>query len=68
MNPTDQIGSALSSWTDAQKRLWEGWMNVYNKATELNVATPESADWLKRSTEGSARAPAKRRVICWTRC
>lgn len=59
MNPTDQIGSALSSWTDAQKRLWEGWMNVYNKATELNVATPESADWLKGSTEGIGKGTSE---------
>jgi class III poly(R)-hydroxyalkanoic acid synthase PhaE subunit len=59
MNPTDQIGSALSSWTDAQKRLWEGWMSVYNKATELNVATPESANWLKGSTEGIGKGTSE---------
>jgi len=51
MNPTDQIGAAVGSWTDAQKRLWEGWMDVLNKATTLSSAAPESADWLKESTE-----------------
>ena len=59
MNPTDQIGSALGSWTDAQKRLWEGWMNVYNKATELNVATPESPDWLEGSTEAIGKGTSE---------
>jgi class III poly(R)-hydroxyalkanoic acid synthase PhaE subunit len=65
MNPTDQIGSALGSWTDVQKRLWEGWMNVYNKATELHAAVPESADRLKESTEaiGTGTSEAARDLL-----
>lgn len=65
MNPTDQIGAALGSWTDAQKRLWEGWMNVLNKAAELNAATPESAEWLKESTEaiGKGTSEAGRELL-----
>jgi poly[(R)-3-hydroxyalkanoate] polymerase subunit PhaE len=49
MNPTEQIGAAMGSWTDAQKRLWEGWMNMLNKTTELNAAAPDSANWLQKS-------------------
>ncbi|MCU0974091.1 MAG: hypothetical protein MUF80_09100, partial [Burkholderiales bacterium] len=34
-------------------------MSVYNKATELNVATPESANWLKGSTEGIGKGTSE---------
>ncbi len=51
MNPTDQIGAAVGSWTDTQKRLWEGWMGVLNKAADLNAAAPESAGSLQPSAE-----------------
>ncbi len=59
MNPTDQIGAAVGSWTDAQKRLWEGWMGVFNKATELSSAAPGSTDWLKGSAETIAKGTSE---------
>jgi class III poly(R)-hydroxyalkanoic acid synthase PhaE subunit len=51
MNPAEQMGAAVAGWTDAQKRLWEGWMGVLNKAKDLNVSAPESVDQLRQTTE-----------------
>lgn len=59
MNPTDPIGTAVGSWTDAQRRLWEGWMGVLNRATELTSETPESADRLKETAAAAARGTSE---------
>jgi class III poly(R)-hydroxyalkanoic acid synthase PhaE subunit len=59
MNPTEQIGAAMGSWTDAQKRLWDGWMGLLGKSSELNAAAPESADWLKKSTEALGKGTSE---------
>jgi len=59
MDPTEQIGAAMTSWTDAQKRLLEGWMSMLNKAGELSAATPESGDWLSKGTEAIGRSTSE---------
>jgi class III poly(R)-hydroxyalkanoic acid synthase PhaE subunit len=59
MNPTEQIGAAMGSWTDAQKRLWEGWMTMFDKTAELNAAAPESANLLKAGTEALGRGTSE---------
>jgi class III poly(R)-hydroxyalkanoic acid synthase PhaE subunit len=59
MNPTEQIGVAVGSWTDAQKRLWEGWMSVLNKTTEMSAEGPEASDWLKDSTQAIGRGTSE---------
>jgi class III poly(R)-hydroxyalkanoic acid synthase PhaE subunit len=65
MDATEQIGTAVATWTEAQKRLWEGWMTVLNKAAVLNVAAPESAEWLKESTDalGKGTSEAGRELL-----
>ena len=65
MDATEQIGTAVATWTEAQKRLWEGWMTVLNKAAVLNVAAPESAEWLKDSTDalGKGTSEAGRELL-----
>jgi class III poly(R)-hydroxyalkanoic acid synthase PhaE subunit len=65
MNPTEQIGAAVGTWTEAQKRLLDGWMTVLNRAAELNVATPDSADWLRKSTDaiGKGTSEAGRELL-----
>ena len=60
MNPTDQIGAAVGTWNDAQKRLWEGWMGMFNKATELSSAGTDSpAGWLKGTTEALGKGSSE---------
>jgi len=59
MNPVDQIGAAMGSWTDAQKRLWDGWMGVLNNAGDVNVAAPDSADWLKQSADAMGKGTSQ---------
>lgn len=65
MNPTEQIGAAVGTWTEAQKRLLDGWMTVLNKAAALNVATPDSADWLRKSADaiGKGSSEAGRELV-----
>jgi class III poly(R)-hydroxyalkanoic acid synthase PhaE subunit len=66
MNPTEQMGAAVAGWTDAQKRLWEGWMGVLNKAKELNAATPaDSVDQIRQTTEvfGKGASEATRDLL-----
>jgi class III poly(R)-hydroxyalkanoic acid synthase PhaE subunit len=65
MNPTDQISTAIGTWTDAQKKLWEGWMGVLNQAAELNTKSTESANWLKQSADmfGKGTSEAARDMV-----
>ena len=65
MNPTEQMGAAVAGWTEAQKRLWDGWMGVLNTAKELNVEGPESVDWMRQTTEafGKGASEAARELV-----
>lgn len=59
MNPSDPIGTVVGTWTDAQKRLWEGWMGVLNRATELTSVDAESAGRLKETAEAAAKGTSE---------
>jgi len=59
MNWTDQAQAMMSTWTEAQKHIWEGWYDLARKAPGMagmpNVSDPLS--WLKQGmgawTKGS---------------
>ncbi|MFO1206510.1 MAG: poly(R)-hydroxyalkanoic acid synthase subunit PhaE [Burkholderiales bacterium] len=65
MDATEQIGTAVNTWTEAQKRLVDGWMGVLNNAVSLNAASPDPAEWLKKSADvfGKGSSDAGRELL-----
>lgn len=59
MNPSDSIGTVVDTWTDAQKRLWEGWMGVLNKASELASVDSDAAGRLKETAAAAAKGTSE---------
>lgn len=65
MDATEQIGTAVNTWTEAQKRLVDGWMGLLNSAAAVNTGSPDPAEWLKNSADafGKGTSEAGRELL-----
>lgn len=59
MNTSDAMGTVVGNWSDAQKRLWQGWMDVLNRATELTAVDPDAAGRLKETAAAAAKGSSE---------
>ncbi len=52
-NFTDQVQQMMQAWTDAQKKVWEGWMTT---ATGAGGTAGNSQEWLSRWQDAASRS------------
>jgi hypothetical protein len=61
MNWTEQTQEMMRSWTETQKRLWEGWVDAGTKAAAPTTGSGAWGDWFSQWQQ-----MARRNLEAWT--